>query len=106
MRRSFVMMGLGMAALAGIAGADETFEYWPGVEYDDSVPTFQDVLGHEPGERIVAPENLIRYLEALAAYAPDRIRIFEYAGHVLPGNGRDRGWGPRAGVARLRRTRQ
>ena len=52
-------------------------EFWPGVSYDANVPTFRQVLGYEPGERITSCEGIVRYLEALAG-ASGRIKVFEY----------------------------
>jgi hypothetical protein len=54
-------------------------EYWPGANYDPSIPTVQNILGHEPGERITWHGEAIRYFEALVAAAPDRAAVFEYA---------------------------
>ncbi|MFN7936249.1 MAG: M14 metallopeptidase family protein [Bryobacteraceae bacterium] len=55
------------------------FVFWPGVSYDPAVPEFQKVLGYAPGERISSHANLMRYMEALAAAAPSRMKIFPYA---------------------------
>ncbi len=52
-------------------------EFWPGANYDPHIPTFRQVLGYEPGERITSHAGIVRYLEALAAASP-RIKIFEY----------------------------
>ncbi len=38
--------------------------------YDRSVPTPQDVLGYTVGERHTRPEEVVRYLEAVAAASP------------------------------------
>ena len=45
-----------------LTGAQTDFEFWPGTQYDPAVPTFAQVLGHGPGERITAYEGLIGYL--------------------------------------------
>ena len=50
-----------------------------GVTYDPAVPTLKTVLGHEPGESISTPDEITRYLEALAKAAPDRTRLVKYA---------------------------
>jgi putative intracellular protease/amidase len=60
-------------------GAAAAEEFWPGAEYDPAIPSFEAVLGHDPGERLVAHADMFRYLEALASAAPDRIRLFDYA---------------------------
>jgi hypothetical protein len=56
----------------------EPVAMWPGATYDPTIPTVRAVLGHEPGERIVSPEEALRYLEALQAAAPARMRVVEY----------------------------
>ena len=47
--------------------AQSNFEFWPGATYDPAIPTFQKVLGYEPGSRHATHADLIKYLEALAA---------------------------------------
>jgi len=76
--RFFFVLLLIMSA-ASITSAQTKFEYWPGANYDSRVPTFKQVLGYEPGERITSHAGLMQYLESLAAFAPERIKIFEYA---------------------------
>jgi putative intracellular protease/amidase len=65
--------------LASAARAQAPFEMWPGATYDPAIPTTQKVLGYAPGERVAAPSDLVRYFEALAAAAPARIKVLEYA---------------------------
>ena len=62
--------------LASVASAQGL---WPGTTYDPAVPTLKAVVGHEPGEAISTPADVIRYLEALAKAAPDRTRLVHYA---------------------------
>ncbi|MCC6163970.1 MAG: peptidase M14 [Acidobacteria bacterium] len=50
----------------------------PGVRYDASIPTLQQVLGYAPGEAITPPDRVVAYLEALAKAAPTRTRLIEY----------------------------
>lgn len=57
------------------AVAQDDFEYWPGTEYDPAIPTVQEVLGYEVGERITWHKDMLRYFDALAAVAPDRIVV-------------------------------
>ena len=59
--------------------AQEKFVYWPDAQYDPAIPTVEAVLGYAPGERITWHRDVIRYFEALAVAAPDRIMITEYA---------------------------
>ena len=51
----------------------------PGVSYDPAIPTLQSVIGHAPGEAITTPDEIGRYLDALAKAAPDRTRLVKYA---------------------------
>ncbi len=54
-------------------------EFWPGADYDPAIPTVESVLGHASGKRITWHRDTIRYFEALAAAAPDRITLHRYA---------------------------
>ena len=67
------------AAPTGPGRAAEPFATWPGVAYDSDVPTIEQVLGYAPGSRITRPADALRYLEALAEHAPERLKIVEYA---------------------------
>jgi hypothetical protein len=76
MRKTAVVLCLALAALPAIAL--DHFELWPGVNYDPRIPTFHQVLGYDPGERITPHAGLVRYLEALAAASP-RLKVFDLA---------------------------
>ena len=65
--------------LASFCLAQSKFEMWPGAQYDPAIPTVQKVLGFAPGERVASPAELIQYFEALAAAAPNRVKLFDYA---------------------------
>jgi hypothetical protein len=72
-------MRIVLAALAALCLYGQTrFEYWPGASYDPAIPAHQKVLGYGPGDRISWHRDLMRYMEALALAAPNRMRIFEY----------------------------
>ena len=58
--------------------AQNGFEFWPGAVYDTKIPTWYEVLGYEPGDRITSHAGILRYIEALATAAPNRMKIFEY----------------------------
>ncbi|HEY3740686.1 MAG TPA: M14 metallopeptidase family protein [Bryobacteraceae bacterium] len=72
-----------LAALALLvpvsAQTAKPFEYWPGAQYDSSIPTPKQVLGYEFGDRITWSANLVRYFETLAAAAPARMKVWEFA---------------------------
>jgi hypothetical protein len=65
-------------ALTVAIGAQER-GLWPGTAYDPAIPTSTATLGHDFGEEISSPDQIARYLRALAAAAPDRARLVEYA---------------------------
>ena len=65
-----------LAALACFA--QKPPELWPGAAWAPAVPTVRQVLGYDPGDRITSPAGLVRYMEALAAAEPARMKIFEY----------------------------
>lgn len=78
MRRALIL-AICLLLAAVPAGAQLTPELSPGTKYDPAIPTITQVLGYEQGERITTPDNVERYLRALAAAAPDRTRLTEYA---------------------------
>ncbi len=51
----------------------------PGTRYDPAIPTLEQVVGHDPRAEITPPADVLRYMEALAAAAPDRTRLVRYA---------------------------
>ncbi|MFK7865558.1 MAG: M14 family metallopeptidase [Pseudohongiellaceae bacterium] len=75
-----VLLLLAFIAFFGrMSSAQTDFEFWPDASYDSSVPTIEDVLGYSPGERITWHRDAIKYFEALAEAAPERVVIHEYA---------------------------
>ena len=54
-------------------------ELAPGTRYDPDIPTLEEVAGHDFREAITRPDDVIRYMEALAASAPERTRLIRYA---------------------------
>ena len=54
-------------------------ELVPGTRYDPDIPTLEEVAGHDFGEVITPPADVIRYMEALAAAAPERTHLIRYA---------------------------
>jgi hypothetical protein len=56
----------------------KAYEFWPGTTYDGRIPTVRQVLGYDLGDRVTSHAGLMRYIEALAAAAPARMKIFEY----------------------------
>ncbi len=67
------------AAAPSAATAPAVRPFAPGVRYDAKIPTLKQVLGYDSGDRISAPDEIVQYLKALQAAAPDRTRLVEYA---------------------------
>jgi hypothetical protein len=51
----------------------------PAARYDARIPSLRQVVGHDSGEEITTPEQIVVYLKALAAAVPERTRLVEYA---------------------------
>jgi hypothetical protein len=51
----------------------------PETRYDTRIPTLKAIVGHDLGAEITSPDQIAAYLKALAAAAPDRARVVEYA---------------------------
>jgi hypothetical protein len=66
-----------LAALVQLPAQSQ--ELAPGTRYDPSIPTLEQVVGHDFGEAITSPADVVRYFEALEAAAPDRTRLRRYA---------------------------
>ncbi len=64
-------------ALCGLAVAQD-FQWYPeDITYDATVPTLEDVVGHDWAERITSHAELERYLQALAEASP-KVRLEKY----------------------------
>jgi len=71
------LLGLLLAHLS--LAAETEFSFWPGAQYDPSVPTLKQVLGHVSGERITPHAQVARYFESLQQALPDQVQIIDYA---------------------------
>lgn len=69
------------AALIGAATTGQPVAAQSFVEgsFDPAIPTLTASAGHAPGTRITSPDQAIAYLKALAAAAPERARLVQYA---------------------------
>ena len=77
------MLRTAIVAVAAFAAAlplsaQRPFEFWPGASYDARVPTFRQVLGYGPGERITSTAGILKYMDALAGASSGRLKVFEY----------------------------
>ena len=80
MKRLFIFLtSIATAVLSNLSLGQDDIEFWPNPDCDPSIPSFEEVLGYKPGERITWHRDAIRYFETLAEAAPDRITITEYA---------------------------
>lgn len=66
------------AAVAADRGGD-FFAVLPDATLDASVPTISSVTGAGWGEAITSPDDVVSYARALAAAAPQRVSVVEYA---------------------------
>ena len=76
MRLAFL---LALALASPLTYAQNAFDFWPGADYDPSVPTIESVTGHSSGSRITWHDDVIHYFEALAEAEPDRVSLHRYA---------------------------
>lgn len=68
------------AAMCGAAAATPaTAQSFSEGSFDPAIPTLTTSAGHAPGARITTPDQTYAYLKALAAAAPDRTRLVQYA---------------------------
>jgi len=54
---------IAFAVLLQLPGSAQ--ELAPGTRYDPSIPTLEQVVGHDFREEITPPDGIIRYMEAL-----------------------------------------
>jgi hypothetical protein len=70
--------GAGGSATASHAQQAPFYPLPAGVSYDAAIPTPRAVLGHDPADVITPPEEIVRYMRALAEAAPTRTRLIAY----------------------------
>ncbi|MDH5588973.1 MAG: M14 family zinc carboxypeptidase [Gemmatimonadota bacterium] len=70
---------LGTLVIAALFQVPASQELSPGTDYDPAIPTLEQVVGHDFQERITPPDQIVRYMRALAEAAPDRTRLIHYA---------------------------
>ena len=64
---------------AALAQPQSKFEFWPGASYDPAVPAHEKVLGYKAGDRVSSHASIVAYMEALAAAAASRMKVWDYA---------------------------
>src|SRR3954470_925289 len=74
MRKSLLSICLAFFAIA--AQAQDLSYYLPdSVKYDPAIPKPKDIIYHEVGEYHVTHDRLVNYMKAIAAAAPDRVKL-------------------------------
>ena len=68
-----------LALAAAVQMPAQALELVPGTAYDPDIPTLEEVVGHDFGEVITAPADVVRYIEALAEADPNRTHRVRYA---------------------------
>ncbi|MFT5142391.1 MAG: hypothetical protein ACI80V_002383 [Rhodothermales bacterium] len=68
---------LSLVALLQVASPAQ--ELAPGTQYNPSIPTLEQVVGHDFGEEVTPPDQVVRYFKALAEAAPDQTKLIQYA---------------------------
>ena len=58
--------------------ASELESMWTDSEYNNEIPTFNQVLGYDVGEKITSYPDMLRYFETLERAAPKQVKLFEY----------------------------
>ncbi|MCG8604867.1 BPL-N domain-containing protein [bacterium] len=53
----------------------QSFEFYPGAQYNPSVPTPKSILGYEIGEYFTDHSQMEDYIHALAKATPERVRV-------------------------------
>lgn len=76
---SRLFLALLLAAFLHLSAPAQKLEFAPGAQYDARIPSLKQIAGHDFGQRVTTPEEIIRYLKALNEAAPDRTRLIKYA---------------------------
>jgi hypothetical protein len=74
-----LLFALSLATVLHLSAPAQKLEFAPGAQYDARIPSLKQVTGSDFGQRVTTPEEIIRYLKALADAAPDRTRLVKYA---------------------------
>jgi hypothetical protein len=67
-----------LSMIAAAQDAPKVLELAPGAQYDSRIPTLAQVEGHDYGEALSTPEEIVAYLKALETAASGRMTLVEY----------------------------
>ena len=76
-----MLIAMLMAVLVAAPAAQDPakpMDLAPGAQYDARVPTLKQVTGHDYGEAISTPEEIVAYFKALEAASSGRMTLVEY----------------------------
>ncbi len=73
------LFALSLLTVLHLSARAQRLEFAPGAQYDARIPSLKQVAGHDFGQRVTTPDEIIRYLKALAEAAPDRTSLIKYA---------------------------
>ncbi|MBO0719681.1 MAG: peptidase M14 [Blastocatellia bacterium] len=79
LRSSVIIPALILAFLLSASSTAQNFEFFPGANYDPSIPTLKQVVGHGWGEKITTYREAITYISALQQAAGTRVSVIKYA---------------------------
>src|SRR5262245_11462232 len=74
-----LLLALSLVTVLRLSAPAQKLEFAPGAQYDAGIPSLKQVFGRDFSERVTTPEEIIRYMKALAEAAPDRTRLIKYA---------------------------
>lgn len=79
----FLLVGPALVSAQEIGGARQSADpHWllplPELIRDTSIPTLADVLGYNWGEDVSSHAQIVQYIQALAAAAPERTHLVQY----------------------------
>lgn len=76
MRKWTIIWRLALVLLPLTTWSQDLQYYLPAsVQYNPAIPKPKDIIYHEPGEWHVTHDRLVQYMQALAAAAPERIKL-------------------------------
>ena len=73
--RKLLLLGLFLSFFAFTNSQDLKYYLPDSVSYDPKIPKPKDIIYHEVGEWHVTHDRLVNYMRAVAAAAPDRVKL-------------------------------
>src|SRR5262245_42003844 len=74
-----LLFALSLMTVLRLSAPAQRLEFAPGAQYDARIPSLKQVAGHDFGQRVTTPEEIILYLKELNGAAPDRTRLIKYS---------------------------